>query len=232
MDYQQLVAAKGVPGSVATWLNDSRIQPDLPEIVLEAESWIYRRLRHWKMLTAPIPGVLTINQDSIPLPADCLEPFQFWLTGIYQQGMTQRTPQEVVANWQFDGQGNRVPQQPLMFYFNQSTIFFDSPPDLAYNYVLQYFQQPQALAVSNTNFLTQTYPRLVRCTCMAAGAEWMKDSGQGQFDRTYWDTLAQDEIEKAQIESDRARRGTVAGPILEGGGIATQFPAYGNFGSW
>lgn len=226
MDYNQLTGAKGTPGSIPTWVNDSRIPNDVPEIVLEAESWIYRRLRHWKMLTAPIPGALVINQDNIPIPSDCLEPFQMWLTGNFQQNLSQRTPQEVVASWQFDGSGNRIPQQPLMFYFNQANIYFDSPPDQAYAYVLQYYQQPVPLSVSISNFLTQTYPRLVRCACMAAATEWMKDSGQGQFDRTYWDTLAQDEVEKAQAESDRARRGVLAGPILIGGGIATQFPGY------
>lgn len=226
MDYSMLVASRTTPGSLATWANDSRIQSDTPEIVLEAESWIYRRLRHWKMLTAPLPGSLTIGQDFIAMPADCLEPFQMWTTGNFYQAIIQKTPQEVVANWSFDGNGNRVLQQPMMFWFNGTNIYFDSPPDQAYAYVLQYYQQPPPLAVTNTNFLTQTYPRLLRCACMAATVEWMKDSGQGQFDRTYWDTLAQDEIEKAQTESDRARRGTVAGPILIGGGISTNFPAY------
>lgn len=225
MDYAQLTGSKGTPGSIPTWVNDSRIPNDVPEIVLEAESWIYRRLRHWKMLTAPNPGTLTIGQDFIAIPADCLEPFQMWTTGNYQQAIIQKTPQEVVANWAFDGSGSRVLQQPMMFYFNQSNIYFDSPPDQAYAYVLQYYQQLAPLASTNTNFLTQTYPRLVRCACMAAAVEWMKDSGQGQFDRTYWDTLAQEEIEKAQAESDRARRGTVAGPILIGGGISG-FPAH------
>lgn len=226
MDYVQLTGNKTTPGSIASWLNDSRIQGDVPEIVLEAESWIYRRLRHWRMLTPPVPGTLTIGQDNIPLPADCLEPFQMWTTGNFQQCISQRTPQEVLACWAFDGNGNRVQQQPQMFYFNQTNIYFDSPPDQAYAYVLQYFQQPAPLAVSISNFLTQTYPRLVRLACMAAGCEWTKDSGQGQFDRTYWDTLAQDEIEKAQTESDRARRGTMAGAMLVGGGISSQFPAY------
>jgi hypothetical protein len=61
---------------------------------------------------------------------------------------------------------------------------------------------------------------------MAAACEFAKDNGQGQYDRTYWDQLAQDEIDKAQAESDRARRGTVAGAILIGGGVASNFPGY------
>ena len=38
MDYTQLTAAKGVVGSVATWMNNSTIVGDVPEMVLEAES--------------------------------------------------------------------------------------------------------------------------------------------------------------------------------------------------
>lgn len=200
----------------------------MPEIVLEAESWIYRRLRHWKMLTVPLPGTMVIGQPYIPIPPDCLEPFLLMTTGNFQQFLIQKTMQEVIGNWAYDGNGNRVPQQPQMFAFDQVNLNFDSPPDQAYAYVFQYYQQPAPLVVSNSNFLTMTYPRLMRLTCMAAACEWEKDSGQGQFDRTYWDTLAQDEIEKAQAESDRARRGVIAGPILIGGGVSTNYPAYTN----
>lgn len=227
MDYAQLIAPQQSPGSIATWVNSSTIVNDAPEIVLEAESWIYRRLRHWKMLTPPVFGTLTIGQPYLPIPADMLEPFLLCTTGQYFQEIVQKPMQEVVANWAFTGTATtRVQQQPLMFSFNQSNMMFDSPPDQAYNYALIYYQQLAPLAVSNMNFLTQTYPRLMRCTCMAAACEWMKDSGQGSYDRTYWDQLAQDEIDKAQAESDRARRGTVAGAIIVGGGIASNFPGY------
>lgn len=226
MEYSQLVGSKTTAGSIAAWTNDSRIQGDVPEIVLEAESWIYRRLRHWRMLTLPIPGTMVIGQPYIPFPSDCLEPFVLMLTGQFQQFLIQKTMQEVLGNWAYDGSGARVQQTPQMFSFDQTNMNFDSPPDQAYAYVFQYFQQPAPLVVTNSNFLTTIYPRLMRCACMAAACEWEKDSGQGQFDRTYWDVLAQDEIDKAQAESDRARRGVVAGPILVGGGIATNFPAY------
>ena len=227
MDYGMLVGAQGAPGSISRWINYGPVQQEAPEIVVEAESWVYRRLRHWKMLTPPVTGNLTIGQDFLPNPADMLEPFLLVTTGQFFQEITQKPMQEVIANWAFTGTGvTRVQQQPLMFAFDQSAMRFDSPPDQAYAYAFIYYQQPQPLSVTNTNFLTQTYPRLMRLTCMAAACEFAKDSGQGQYDRTYWDQLAQDEIDKAQAESDRARRGTVAGAIMVGGGIASNFPAY------
>lgn len=227
MDYAQLTADNNTPGSIARWVNSSTMTADTPEIVLEAESWVYRRLRHWKMLTPPVTGTLIIGNDFLPNPADMLEPFLLVTTGQYFGEIVQKPMQEVVASWAYTGQGTtRVRQQPLLFAFDQTAMRFDSPPDQAYAYALIYYQQLAPLSVTNTNFLTQTYPRLMRCSCMAAACEWMKDSGQGNFDRTYWDTLAQDEIDKAQAESDRARRGTVAGAIIIGGGISSNFPAY------
>ena len=89
-------------------------------------------------------------------------------------------------------------------------------------------EQPAPLSVSNTsNFLTTAYPRLMRCAIMAAACEYVKDSGQGNFDRTYWAQLTQVEIDQAQAESDRARRAVQAGIILEGGGGVSGMPPYG-----
>lgn len=205
MDFNQLTGQKGVPGSVATWTNNSRIAPDVPEIVTEAESWIYRRLRHWRMIPAPLLGTLTATADFVSLPSDLLEPSLLMLTGTFQQEIIQKTPQDVMRAWMFDGSGARVQQQPTIYYFDQTTLRFDSPADQAYTTALLYFQQPAPLATAISNFLTASYPRLLRLACMAAACEWLKDFGQGTVDRTYYDALAQDEIEKAQMESDRAR---------------------------
>lgn len=226
--YTQLVSSVNTPGSLARWVNSSQLQGDAPEIVTEAESWIFRRLRHFKMLTDPLDGTMTIGEDWIDCPADLLEPFMLWTTGQYQQIMPQKTPQEVISNWQYTGTTPiRVPQQPLMYYQGETTLRFDSPPNRAYDYNLIYFKQPAPLSETDTNFLTVTYPRLMRCACMAAACEFAKDSGQGNFDRTYWDQLAQDEIERAQAESDRAKRGTIAGmQLIGGGGGSGLFPTY------
>src|ERR1700689_184525 len=125
MDYNQLVASQGTPGSIATWINSSTIVGDAPEIVLEAESWIYRRLKHWRMFPAPVTGSFVINQDWINFPSDMLEPSFLVTTGQYFQIIYQKPAQEVISNWQYTGTGTtRVQQQPLMYYFDQLTIRF------------------------------------------------------------------------------------------------------------
>jgi hypothetical protein len=146
--------------------------------------------------------------------------------------MTEKNPNQVCAMWSYNSDNTRVQQPPSVFSFNQSAIQLDSPPDAAYPGYITYYQQLPALSASNTNnFLTDTYPRLLRCACMAAACEWAKDNGQGQFDRTYWDQLCLDEIYTAQAESDRARRGVENAAVLVGGGGSNGFPAYAG-GGW
>ena len=62
-----------------------------------------------------------------------------------------------------DGNGNRMQQQPLIYYFDQAAFRFDSPADQAYPYALIYYQQPAMLAAANdTNFLTSYCQLLLR----------------------------------------------------------------------
>jgi hypothetical protein len=142
--------------------------------------------------------------------------------------LSMKPAQEVVMNFAYTGTGtDRSQQQPLMFWQGATTLQFDSPPNLAYSYNLMYFQQPAPLATTGTNFLTVTYPRLLRLACMTAACEFAKDAGQGNFDRTYWEQLAQDEIDHAQAESDRSHRAEIAGMMLVGGGGGSGlFPGY------
>ena len=218
MDYNTLVASTSTAGSVARWINNSQIQGDVSTIIPEAESWIYRRLRHWRMLTPPVSGTLSIGTDQLTFPSDMLEPNELYLSGIWFARIPQKTELEVISNWSFDGNGNRIQTTPSIYYFNQSYIQFDTFADIAYPYVLTYYQQPAALSASNpTNFLTQYYPRMMRCALMAQACEWAKDNGQGNFDRTYWDQLAEAEILVAQAESDRSKRSQEGSAIFMGG---------------
>lgn len=192
---------------------------DAAAIVQEAESAIYRRLRHWRMLSIPTTGTMTVGNDFITMPIDFLEPFKLFVTGVNQLYMSQKTVDDVYLSWSYDQNGARISQQPLIYSFDGTRIFFDSLADLAYPYVLIYYQQPLALSGSNTtNWLTNTYPRLLRCACMTAACEWLKESGQGTFDRTYWAQQTAAEILNAQSESDRARRGVVDFGYGIGGG--------------
>lgn len=206
MDYVTLCGTATVPGSIANWLNHNFLSPVSPMIIQEAESAIYRRLRHFKMLTSTT-GTMTSGStnDFVTMPSDYLEDKAFFITGVNYSKLTRKTLQEVIASYCYDGSGNRVQTQPNIFFNDQTNLKFDSPFDQNYPFLLYYYQQPPALSTATaTNFLTNTYPRLLRCACMTAAAEYMKDAGTGNYDRTYWEQMTEAEIDRAQAESDRS----------------------------
>lgn len=212
MDYTTLIGAKTLSGSIANWLNSASLVPVAPTIVEEAESFVYRRLRHWRML-AEVTGTLTVGNDYLSISAitNYLEDKTLRLQGlvnnsVYNQRIMRRTPEQVKQAYSYDSSGTRVNQTPQIFYNNGTQFKFDSPPDLAYPYELMFYQQPAALSVSLTNWVTTYYPKMFRYACMVGAAEFMKDAGVGNYDRTYFEQEAEKEIAVAMIESDRQQR--------------------------
>lgn len=220
-----LTGSSTTSGALARWLNKSTLTSgvggDADLLLQEATSWIFTRLRHHKMLTAPINAAMVVGNDQIVVPADMLELDFMMIAGVvngtfYQQELTQKPTNQIYRAWTYDGTGARIQQTPLIYSFNQSYIQLDQQPDLAYPYVYTYYQLPAVLSSGNTtNFLTTFYPRLLRCVCMMMGAEWTKEANQGQFDRTYWEQQAADELNAAQAQSDRARRAINGGVTID-----------------
>ena len=220
-----LTGTTNTAGAIARWLNKSTLTSgtggDADLILQEALGWIFSRLRHWKMLTPPQNGTMVVGNDQIAVPDDMLEPDFIMIAGLvngnfYQQELQQKPINTVYRAWAFDGTGARIQQTPVIYSFNESYIQLDQQPDLAYPYVITYYQLPAALSNSNpTNFLTDKYPRLLRTTCMMMGAEWTKESNQGQYDRGYWAQMSQEELMQAQAQSDRARRAIVGSPTID-----------------
>jgi hypothetical protein len=200
-------------------------------MIEEAESMVYRRLRHWRMLVSPTAGTMTQGVDQIPPPADFLDPYLLYITGASAQVpgygpqlISLGTPEQIIGSFAWDAAGVRLQMTPQMYYFDQTNIQLNCPPDRAYPYSLIYYQQPAPLsAVNPTNFLTQYYPRLMRAAIMAGATEWTKESATGQFDRSYWIQVAQAEIDEAQMESDMAKRSAsnAMGMVFAGGGTWT-----------
>lgn len=211
-DYVTLIGTGA--GSIADWMNSTIVSTAAPTIVNEAQSDIYRRLRHWQMLTSTT-GTLTTSQAALPMPSDYLQEKLFYITGTAFQKLMRKTPQEVISQYSYDGSGNRVVTQPQIYFNDQTNFQFDSPCDQAYPYLCYYYQQPLVLSSTNTaNFLTNTYPRLFRAACMISASEYMKDAGVGNFDRTYWEQIKEMELDKAQQESDMHERSLEIGMIL------------------
>lgn len=217
MDWNSLTGLKTAPGAIARWLNNSTLTSgaggDADSILQEAQDWIYQRLRHWQMLTPPLIGALTIGADFVTEPTDFLEPKLYLITGVNKGTLRLKTPDDVVNAWSYDGNGNRIQQQPRIYYFDQAAFRFDSPADQAYPTALIYYQLPATLSAGNdTNFLTDSCQMLLRRACMRAACEWSKEVASGQYDRTYWEQAAEDEIQRVQEASDRSVHSMVIGP--------------------
>lgn len=210
--YNTLVSASTVSGSIANWLNHASLQSAAPTIVAEAESYIYRRLRVWQMLISTT-GTINIGDVGEALPSDYIEDKLLMITGVNQSRIVRKPMQEVITSWTYDGSGIRVKSVPNIFFNDQTNLVFDTASDQAYPYLLYYYQNPAPLSTTGTNFLTNTYPRLLRCACMVGASEFMKDAGVGNYDRTYWDAEAEKEILIAQMESDRSEHTMEAGFI-------------------
>jgi len=234
--WNTLTGTTNTAGAIARWLNKSTLTSgvggDADLILSEATSWISTRLRHWEQLTAPISGTMATGagSDQIALPSSpaMQEPDMIWIAGVvsgqfYQQELTQIAPTQLYRSWNFDASGNRVAQTPIAYTFNKDYIQLDSPPDLAYPYFITYYMEiPDLSSTNTTNFLTAGYQRLLRVVTMMLGAEWAKESNQGQYDRTYWEQQANDELMNVQEQSDQARRAQVSVPRYPGG----QFGGY------
>lgn len=218
MSYTTLIGGLTTAGSIASWGNHTSIVNSAPTILEEAEAFIYSKLRHFRMLKEVVNLVTVVGNDYIALPADFVEDMSLYFRPTTTTGyakVTRKPLQEVKANYQFDGSQQRVRQMPRIFYNNADQLRFDSPADLVYTCELSYFARLEALSPTNlTNFLTLFYPRLVRCACMIGVAEFMKDAGMGNYDRTYWEDNAVAEIMVAQTEADRSQRSVEAGAII------------------
>lgn len=215
MDYTTLIGSVTTAGSIANWMNHSAVVAAAPTILAEAESFIYRRLRHFKM-QMEATGTIALGDQSLSMPSDYLEDRILIITGTNFSRITRKTIEDVKSRYAYDGNGNPVQGMPTVFFNSSTALKFECPAIQAYPYELTYFGQPAALgALNTTNFLTSSYPRMVRCACMAGAAEFMKDAGLGNFDRTYWDQLAEGEIGVAQTESDRQQRSVEAGAIIQ-----------------
>ncbi len=49
-NYSTLVGSKTTPGSIANFVNYAPIQDNADLILQEAQNYIYRSLRHWRMV--------------------------------------------------------------------------------------------------------------------------------------------------------------------------------------
>jgi hypothetical protein len=91
------------------------------------------------------------------------------------------------------------------------TIYFDVAFVQQTQGVLQYYRSLPLLSASNpTNFLTNRYPQLMRTACMAAAADFMKDTDEYNKLVTRLSALTQ----QVNVENDMSMRGMEIDPVI------------------
>ena len=191
-----LTGSRTTAGSIKEWVNHGSIPSET--ILTDAQAWIYQRLRVRQMLTSTT-GTLTESQGSIALPSGYRGPYQFQFTGTNLSWPDPKRWEWVRKNITYDGDGSRTLGKAQFWATEAANIQFEVLADQAYPWDFAYHRSLAALSTdTETNFLTEEYPRLLRAVCMGFASEWTKKSD----DRNYWLAIAASETFEASKESD------------------------------
>jgi hypothetical protein len=188
MSYTQLVSNKATPGSLANWANDDALPND--EILVDTQQHIYSRLRTWDMLVTDLSMAFTVGSNTLPLPADFINPLAFFIAGNDKAVLIEGTPGEVIhLRRSYNADNTIQSSKPRFYYWDKTNFNFEFVADKAYPTALVYFQRPTLLGTGNqTNFITVKYPRLMRLMSRAVAFEFKKAG----------DPLALAELQKAE----------------------------------
>jgi hypothetical protein len=211
IDYETLVGDKDEDGSIRNWMNHSGVPAST--ILTMSEQDIYRDLRVRQMLQTAT-GTLSQDAGTITLPTNYKQLYFFMFTGANKSIPTKKLLDEVTAHWNYDSSGNRTTGTPRLFAADGSTIVFDTQAYTDLTYMFRYYGSLTALSNSNpTNFLTDEYPHLLYCACMTKGNEWTKN----EREKAYWLRLYQDEVYRANKETDQEMAGVEMDMVVNGG---------------
>lgn len=199
INYTTLTAVKTTTGSIANWVNRS----DLPtsDILTEAQSWIYQRLRVREMETRDTLSFAT-SGNSVALPSRFLDPIAFVPYG-YSDALPY-VEQSQLGDAR-DEDGNLFESMPSRWTIIGETAYVDVKPLETFAGILNFYKQPADLAASTneTNFLTTRYPSLLRFACMAIAYQHMKDTTRTQEYSVY----AEGALQEAMRTNEMYRRG-------------------------
>ncbi len=200
MDYTSLTGARTVDGSIRAWINNSTIPATT--VLEDAEAYIYSRLRVREM-TGTATGTIGSATDTIALPSDYLRLERLAITGEWAHELVRKDPATLERSYAWDQNGTRLDGIPAAYYTRGTIAQLDCPANDAYPYHALYQARPLALGTGNlTNFLTERYPRMLRATCLAFANEWLQNAEGKQW----WLTVAENEIARAQAESEAEQR--------------------------
>lgn len=200
MTYQSLTGTKGATGSIKTWVNSDSIEPDV--LVGEAEDMIFQALRHWNMISTAL-GTVTQGATAIDVPERFRQSVSLEMMAPTQVKMVPKAPYEIEALRFYFGTTAAIGTSVPSFYGVKGTkAEFPAASDQVYLYRWVYFADPIPLGTtsagtSSTNFVTSTYPRMMRAACMAQAFEFLRK----QDEKIYWLKILEQRIDEANAEA-------------------------------
>ena len=208
--YGVLVADKGYPGSLQTWLDHDSLPSTL--LVAQAEQYLYRRLRLREML-AIHEGTIVEGEDKVEAPPRYLEPRTVTLVGGTRRELRHQLPEHIERYRAYDEDGALVRGEPGRYYVDGSHMRFETAAERDYPFRMVFYQQPEPLGPGNErNVLTEKGFRLLLCTAVAFAHEWLDD----ERERERWLGAAEREMQVMQAESDKAMSRNIDIPIFAG----------------
>jgi hypothetical protein len=196
--YSGLTGTRASQSSIRGWINQ-----DVPADVIldDAQAHIFRRLRVREMI-AITTGTITASSTAVALPVRYLSTKRLRVVSPDAYEIQPRLIEDLDDMRSYDGSGGVSLGSPMMFAEAGTAAEFDVASDQAYVYRWTYFQEPARLSTATeTNWLTDKAPRLVRAACLAFANEYMKD----QAEKVYWLQVAEAEIDRLNEEYDMAQ---------------------------
>ena len=181
MDYATLVADKKTLGSIANWVNYTDTKIPVADILHEAQTYIFDRVRLTEMKAVRTIALAT-GAYSLSKPSDLLTVINF-----QDQNMIRIRPRDfksLMDRLSFDSSGNIIQSDAPLFYTVTGTTFeFDMAPSADINLTLSGYFQPPFLGdgtsgTVTTNWLTDTYPHLLRTAILMFVADFLNDDGK------------------------------------------------------
>jgi hypothetical protein len=224
MKYDDLVGPKTTPGSIANYANYG-LAP-ATEILLDAQALIYQRLRVREMRIGPLPLSLLPGAVTAPIPPGFLDPIS--VHDSFFQPLKARDPTDLfrrrfvisqAGDFAFpdfnspDFFTTAVWQQgvPHEFSIFGELVQFDVAANATMTYWMLYYGAKPPLGTTppatQTNFLTDRYPHILRAGVLAAAADFRKDEADYQrciqrLTGMIADAKVQDDLVNRGIEID------------------------------
>ena len=174
MDYNTLVAAKSVAGSIASWVNYAKL--DSVTVLAEAQAEIYDRLRVREMRTLDTSIVTAAGVAAYALPANFLDPVRP-LTDDQGNSYVYKPMGELIRRRNYDSSGAIITGTPgFCSVFDEKLQFDCAFATAGWRLQLMCFKsQPPLSSGNTTNFLTTRYPHVLRRACQTRAADFMDD---------------------------------------------------------